>query len=215
MTLGIDSRRRVFATMALLAGIGLLVAVINLTPLIDRDAVGRVLDMNGEANAVSWLSSTLLLGIGVLAGFAAYLSRGADRARWAIIAAFFMLLSIDETASLHELAGELASRVAEVEPLPSLYLWVIVVAPFAAAFAIWMIRWIWGEFGAGSTEARMALVAVALWLAVPLLEAADPSLGGPRALIVVEESLEFAGEILMLGALSLHLISRGLSIRAK
>jgi hypothetical protein len=215
MTLGIDSRRRVFAAMVLLAGIEVLVALVNLTPLIDRYAVGRVLDMNGEANAVAWLSSALLLGIGLLAGVAAYLNRGADRVRWVIIAGFFALLSLDETASLHELAGELASRVAEVQWLPSLYLWVIVVAPFAAAFAVWMIRWIWGEFGPGSTEARMALVAVALWLAVPLLEAADPSLGGPRALIVVEESLEIAGEILMLGALSLHLIARGFSIRAE
>ncbi|MEX1207092.1 MAG: hypothetical protein WEE36_00590 [Acidimicrobiia bacterium] len=214
MTLGVDSRRRVFAAMAVFAGVELLVALINLTPLIDRYAVGRVLDMNGEANAVVWLSSTLLLGIGFLAGLAAHLDRGADRVRWAIIACFFALLSLDETASLHELAGELASRVAEVEWLPSLYLWVIVVAPFAAVFAVWMIRWIWGELGPGSTEARMAFVAVALWLAVPLLEAVDPSLGGPRALVVVEESLEITGEILMLGALSLHLIARGLSIEA-
>jgi hypothetical protein len=214
MTLDTDPRRRVFAAMAVLAGVEVLVALINLTPLIDRYAVGRVLDMNGEANAVAWLSSTLLLGIGLLAGFTAYLGRGAGRVRWAIIAGFFVLLSLDETASLHELAGELASRVAEVEWLPSLYMWVIVVAPFAAVFAIWMIRWIWGEFGPGSTEARMALVAVVLWLAVPVLEAVDPTLGGPRALIVVEESLEITGEILMLGALSLHLISRGFSIEA-
>lgn len=215
MTLAIDSRGRVFTAMALLAGVEVLVALINLTPLIDRYAVGRVLDMNGDANAVAWLSSALLLGIGLLAGVASYLARGADRVRWAIISGFFGLLSLDETASLHELAGELASRVAEVEWLPSLYLWVIVVAPFAAVFAIWMSRWIWAEFAPGSTEARMALVAVALWLAVPVLEAADPSLGGARALVVAEESLEITGEILMLGALSLHLISRGLSIRAK
>lgn len=51
-----------------------------------------------------------------------------------------------------------------------------------------------------------------LWLLVPVLEAVDPTLGGPRLLVVVEESLEAAGSILMLGAMALHLSALGLSI---
>jgi hypothetical protein len=199
--------------MASLGVLWVLVALVNLTPLIDRYAVGRVLDVNVEGSAVVWASSVLLLGIGALAGLAAFIAgTGPARIRWTVVAGFFALLSLDETASLHELAGELASRILKVGWLPSLYLWVIVVGPVAAVMALWMARWMRSELGPGSPAARLAVAAVSLWLLVPILEAADPSLGGPRALVVAEESLEVVGEILMLGAMALHLRSRGLSI---
>ena len=210
---GVASKRRVLLTLAALASLEVLIALVNLTPLIDRYAVGRVLDVNQEGTAVVWLSSLLLLGIAASAALAAVIcSIRGDRVRWLVIAGFFGLLSLDETASLHELAGELAGRVLEVDWLPSLYTWVIVVAPVAAVIAIWMARWMWGQLGPRSASSRMAVGAVALWLLVPILEAADPSLGGARALVVAEESLEAAGEILMLGAIALHLVARGLSI---
>ena len=45
------------------------------------------------------------------------------------------------------------------------------------------------------------MIAFGMWLMVPLLEAVDPSLGGPRWLVVIEETLETVGETLMLAAL--------------
>jgi hypothetical protein len=48
-----------------------------------------------------------------------------------------------------------------------------------------------------------------LWLAVPALEALDPSLGGPALLSVIEESLESAGEALMLAGVLVYLGTPG------
>lgn len=182
------------------------VATINLSPLIDSYTVSTVLDMNGEGNAVVWLSSASLL---VAGGIAAWLALQADvgsrLARgWWVVAAAFALLSLDETASLHEFAGEKASALFEVSWLPSLYMWVIVVAPFAAAFAIWMLRWFGAAFGWRTLAGRLAIVAISLWMFVPFFEALDPSLGGPRFLVTAEETFESVGETLVIVALLLH-----------
>ena len=190
-------------TAALLAIHGL-IATINLSPLIDSYTVGVVLDVNLEGTAVVWLSSATLLVVAGLAAMAAAESpQGTRRRGWLFIAAVFVAASLDETASLHELAGEKAARLVEIDWLPSLYTWVAVVAPLALVVAVWMLRW----FRSNLTRvpARLVLMALALWVAVPVLEALDPALGGPRLLIVIEETFEGVGEALMLAAMLLHL----------
>jgi hypothetical protein len=190
------------------------VAAVNLSPLIDRYTVAALLDVNGEANLVAWLSSAVLLATAAGAGLAAVADRstGAPRRRWlgwALIAAFFVLLSVDETAGLHELVGEKARGLVDSEALPSLYTWVLVVAPVGMVVAFLMARWFIKTIGGATTSGRLAIAAIALWLAVPALEALDPSLGGPMLLSVIEESLESAGEALMLAGILVYLGSPG------
>jgi hypothetical protein len=202
-------------TGALLA-VQALLAAVNLTPLVDRYTVARLVDVNAEATLASWFSATLLL---LVAGAAAAVGLGERglgapvslRRGWAMIAAVFVLLSADEAAALHELAGEKASRFLEIEALPSLYTWVLVVAPAAALLALWMARWFTRNVGARTTAGRLVLAALGLWLLVPVLEAADPSLGGARVLVVVEESLEMVGETLMLAGILTHGHHRGMA----
>lgn len=181
-----------------------LVAAVNLSPLIESYSVATLLDVNREGTLIVWLSSATLLLIAALACGGAMTSAGLDRRRWWVVAAGFVVLSVDETASLHERAGEIAERVFEIEWLPSLYLWVIVVAPAAFVFAVWMLRWFGRTMGWRSGPGRLAACAIGLWICVPVLEAMDPSLGGPRLLIVVEETLEGVGEALFVWALLSH-----------
>jgi hypothetical protein len=190
------------------------VAAINLSPLIDHYTVASLIDVNGEANLTAWLSSAVLLVTAAGAGLAAVADRaaGASRRRWlgwALIAAFFVLLSVDETAGLHELIGEEAHRLLDSEALPSLYTWVLVVAPVGMAAAFLMARWFAKTIGLSSAPGRLAVAAILLWLAVPALEALDPSLGGPALLSVIEESLESAGEALMLAGVLVYLGTPG------
>lgn len=196
-----------------LAAAEALIALVNLSPLIDRYAVGALFDVNRENTLVVWLASGLLLAIAAGACLAASVASGQpDRIGWLVVAAAFVALSADETASLHELAGEIGSRYLEVSWLPSLYLWVVVVAPFAAIGAVWMLFWLRRTLGRGTTPARLATLALCAWLLVPAFEALDPTLGGPRLLVVVEESLEAAGEVMMLAAIALHLAAQGFRV---
>jgi len=202
--------------IAAIAAITTLIAVINLSPLIDRYAVQELLDVNGENTLVAWLSSALLLAIAVAAFVGAITSSShRDRRGWSAMAVFFVVLSADETASMHELAGEIANRFVDIAWLPSLYMWVLVVVPFAAAVAVWMFVWLRKTLGTGTPSMRLAAGALALWLVVPVLEAVDPSLGGPLVLVVIEESLEIVGELMMLAAVALHLIDRGVRVVAQ
>lgn len=190
------------------------VSAINLSPLIDYYTVARLLDINGEANLVAWLSAAVLLAIAMGAALAAAADRasGASRRRWrgwAFVSALFTLLSADEAATLHELVGEKAHHYLDVAALPSLYTWVLVVAPVGLVLAFFLIRWFATTLGWRSLTGRLALVAVALWLAVPILEALDPTLGGPIFLSAVEETLEATGEALMLAAVLIYLGTPG------
>ena len=211
VTPGKDTRQmllnRRFIGTAML-GLGLAhatIAAMNLSPLMDSYFIGEVLDVNLENTFVVWLSSAALLSIALVAFAAAWLDPAKHtHTGWAVIGFAFVLLSVDETASLHELAGELAGRVASVSWLPSLYTWVIVVAPVAAIGAVWMLRWLGRTLGWRTAEGRMAVIAILMWMTVPLLEAVDPTLGGPRLLVVIEESIEAGGEVLLLWAVLLH-----------
>ncbi len=192
----------------------LIVSAINLSPLIDHYTVARLLDINGEANLVAWLSAAVLLAVALGAALAAAADRASGAPRrlwrgWAFVAALFTLLSADEAATLHELVGEKAHRYLDVVALPSLYTWVLVVAPVGLVVALFLIRWFAATLGLRSLTGRLALVAVALWLAVPILEALDPTLGGPVFLSAVEETLEATGEALMLAAVLIYLGTPG------
>lgn len=219
MTIGTTSRRGVIWWIgASLFAVHAVVAAINLSPLIDSYTVASVFDMNAENTAPTWLSSTLLLVIAGLFGFGAWAEYQQERPRsvvvsWMVIAAGFVVLSLDETASLHELAGEKAASIFEIEALPSLYTWVIVVAPLAAVAAVWLIRWFGRTFGWRTDAGRLAVLAVGLWMTVPLFEALDPSLGGPRLLVVAEETFEMVGVTLAIIALLIHFRSRGYRVR--
>jgi hypothetical protein len=182
-------------------GITAFLVLVNLSPLIDSWAVGEMLELDAESNAAVWFSSTTLLALAVIAFDLAARHR-IDRLPWALIGAFFALLSLDETASMHELVGTLFStRVGEIAALPGLYAWVAVVAPVALVAALLMGRWLWTKAGPRTPERLLILSALAMWFLVPVAEMLDPILGQPRVLVVAEESLELVGMALMLGAL--------------
>lgn len=202
---------RVAGTLLAIHG---LIAAINLSPLIDSYTVATLLDVNREGGAIVWFSSASLLAAAMLAGVAAVVASCPLRTGWWLVTAAFVVLSLDETASLHEMAGEKASRVLEVSWLPSLYVWVIVVAPVAFAFAVWMLRWFGRTLGWRSPSGRLVMTAILVWMTVPVFEALDPALDGSRWLVTGEETVEGVGQALMLAGLIAHLRHRGVRVSA-
>lgn len=184
------------------------IAIVNLSPLMGSFSVAALFDMNNEASVCVWLSSTTLFVIGALAGACAFETGLRDdataRNAWGLMALLFTALSLDETAAIHEHIGILVARhIGEFSSLPGAFMWVAVVAPvgllLAMALACWFVRMPKSAYG----EGKLALGALGVWFTVPFIEVLDPVLGAPRAAIVLEESMEFLGEALMLWALLL------------
>ncbi|HEU4829547.1 MAG TPA: hypothetical protein VFT04_10145 [Gemmatimonadales bacterium] len=65
----------------------------------------RLLDFNGEGNAPAWFSSLLFCFCAVLLGVIWHAHRAARnrfRSHWAVLAAVFLFLALDEAAAVHE-----------------------------------------------------------------------------------------------------------------
>ena len=125
-----------------------------------------------------------------------------------MVAGGFVILSVDETAQIHERIGDKVSHLGDVSFLPDLYSWVLVVAPIALLGALWMISRMRSTVGMRSPTARLAVPAVAMWAVVPVPESLDPTLGGPDLRMVIEETLETAGATTFLAGMLLYLSDR-------
>lgn len=163
------------------------------------------LSLSYEGNLPTWYSSGLLWMAGLGLWLCGRRDGGRERARWWILAALFMLMSLDEAMELHEELGG-----AELHGV--LYFsWVVPGALLTAAFGLSYFRF-WRRLPAptrrGFAWAFGLYVGGALGMELPLgawFEAhGDDNLG--YALIdAVEESLEICGLSVFLVAIARHL----------
>jgi hypothetical protein len=122
-----------------------------------------------DANAPTWYSSfALLLCSVLLAAIAAAKKRRSDRytLHWAALSVIFLLMSIDEVATIHEALGETVGAVAELfigyAPGGLLYAaWVIPGAIFVLVVALAYLRFF---FHLPSSTKLWFLVAAALFV---------------------------------------------------
>ena len=111
------------------------------------------------------------------------------------------LLSLDETASIHELLGLVFSaRMGDIAGISGLYTWVVLLAPIGLVAALIMGRWLPRKAGPRSGDRSLIIAALTMWMLVPAVELLDPINGQARHLIVLEESLELIDMALMLAA---------------
>ncbi|AXK36066.1 hypothetical protein DVA86_29180 [Streptomyces armeniacus] len=107
--------------------------------------IRRFVNVDVEANLPTWWNSTLLLAVAGTALTAALLSgRGArpGRLSWLALAAATALLSMDESASLHERLGEVGKSWKEWAgvSLPT-HAWVLPGAVLAVAGTVCAVLW--------------------------------------------------------------------------
>jgi len=173
----------------------------------------RLFDIGREGNVPAWFSSTLLLVSALLLWSVAAVERrrgNAHAVRWVVLGAVTMLLSVDETASVHERLrlqyfgiGDGGSFLTRSWTVP-----VGIAALVAGAFCIPFLRAL-----PDVTRLRFTVAAGVFFLGAVGLEVVSAlyamehgQLNFSFALIsTVEEFLEMTGVILFIRALLLHL----------
>ena len=166
-------------------------------------------DLDRESNITTWFSSTVLLSCGVALAVIAVFTRNARRPfafHWALLAATFVFLSLDESAYLHEiLIVPLRRRLGVGGVL--YFAWVIPAFAAVAAFGLSYLRFLWHL---DRRSFRLFLAAGALFvggaLGLELVGGALAEAYGLQALsytavMTCEEVLEMLGSGLFLYAL--------------
>jgi hypothetical protein len=126
---------------------------------ISQDRTIKTFDLEKETNIPTWYSSaTLLLCAGLLAVIGAAKKGSGDRyaGRWYGLSIIFLLLSVDELATLHEKVSARLSNVLHTGGI-FYYAWVIPAAVFLIVFGLAYLKfWIdlpadtrWLFFAAG------------------------------------------------------------------
>ncbi|KRC54074.1 MULTISPECIES: hypothetical protein [unclassified Nocardioides] len=174
-----------------------------------RIGIVRQFDLNAEGNLAAWFSSFLLLlsaGLCLLVARIRALRDEPLAGRWAAFAAFFLLMAIDETSQLHDLATRPVRNALGLDFGILYFAWLLPALLVVAAAAYWFRPLV----AAMSDAVRPRLVIAAI---VYLTGAVGfEMLGGEvvadghytlRYLLTMtcEESLEIAGGLLFLAAL--------------
>jgi hypothetical protein len=107
--------------------------------------VARLFDLGGEANIATWYKALILLTCSVLLRVI-YSDRKRQRNHfagyWRDLGVVFLLLSIDEVATIHEGLGNRLSDVLETTGF-FFFAWVIVGLAFVIPFSIIYLRFLW------------------------------------------------------------------------
>ena len=107
----------------------------------DSDSIA-ILDVGDEVSFGTWYASMLLVSCAVALYIVGRRSRGLDdgiHRRWFLLSLVFMLLSIDESASMHERAGSALRSLVDAGGW-LYYTWVIPGILFAAVVGLGSIR---------------------------------------------------------------------------
>lgn len=104
----------------------------------------RMLALDGERNLGTWYSSILMVFIaGLSYVFFRIEAKGLDRARWQLLTALFLYLSVDESLSIHEIFSDAIRDRFELGGI-LYFAWVIpgilIVAALAVCFSSFVLR---------------------------------------------------------------------------
>ncbi len=171
-------------------------------------------DVNLEGNIPAWYSAATILGCSALfALIAIWRRQGADRRfakHWLGLSLLFLLASIDEEASLHELVSTiLGGEISQFVSLPPYlyYAWVLVAIPFLLVLAVTYLRFL---AALPPPFARWLIASAAVYLAgaigvemIGSYLAVTMGMENMRYALVstVEEGLEMMGIVMLLYAL--------------
>ncbi len=163
-------------------------------------------DLESEGSLSVWFSSLQLLLAGVLCLLISWVDRGEGQSIrplfWRYGSLVFIVMSIDETAVLHEMYGGSMVRFFPQIPLSASLWWAL---PYGALLGVFML------FLILSVRRRVGLVILTLaggglWLISVLLEMIW--LLPAWANIALEEGAEMLGATFLVAALGFHLINR-------
>jgi hypothetical protein len=175
-------------------------------------SVFEIITVNGDTNFPTWFSSILLLLSSVLLlvnGLAVRSRRGLGAHYWFVLAAGFLAMSIDEVAAVHERSDRVVNRLMGYSQLPT-YQWVVIGWLVAIAAGVYFLRFL-AMLPAG-TRWRF-IIAGAVYVGGALGMESFNGYYEKRFgydwtfenLTLLEETMEMAGVIVLIGALLKHL----------
>jgi hypothetical protein len=199
-----------YAALLLVSGVLILATLLSdlRSPLVDN-VIGKQLDLKLEGNTAVWFSSFVLL----VAGGAAWAVAEADtagpaasRTLWIVVAMFFIGLSVDETAELHEALGRRFTAIVGTIPFLSegtvpAFGWLLALLPLIVVFIVVLIKALRSWPGPRYTRV-LAIAGLACWIGALLAEFVQSQLmrlGLDRSVEgVIEEGCELIGALLFL-----------------
>lgn len=195
--------------LLILLGVELLFVLLNIFPT-PSVTLNRALNLDGENTLVVWFSSSQLLFLAAAAYFA---FRKDGSKSWLLLAAGFLYLSIDETATLHESFGAAAYKDLISENYRSGDWMTLFAVPFALAVVL-IIRKLLEIRRVSRLSFRFGILGLTLWAAVLGFEVIDSnfkelSLSYPEMLChplqIAEEFCELAGATSLLFSIGSYL----------
>jgi hypothetical protein len=168
--------RRFYAALFIISGVLIIATLLSdlQSPVVDN-VVGKQLDLKLEGNTAVWFSSFVLLLGGTAAGALSQTAvPAARRALWMVIGLFFVGLSIDETAELHEALGRRFTAIFGTIPLLSrgtvpAFGWLLAMLPLIVVFMAVLVTML--RSWPGSRRTRMlSIAALACWIGALLAE---------------------------------------------
>jgi hypothetical protein len=183
------------AIIALLFGVPVVLAVLTAISWDDRTLkAASSIDVNGEGGIAAWWSSTLL----TLAAAAAFVCGACQlawrrrAARWLLLGAGLLWLSLEETAGIHERVGK---RLTLSETEGNVSDWTIVYLPLLLAGASVLVS-VLRELSA--RERRLVGAGLTCFVLVVAIELAAIWTDGSLPEILVEEVADLVGQALVL-----------------
>jgi hypothetical protein len=180
-------------------------------------------DLLGEANVPTWFSSALLLLCALCLGTIAYVKRGAAdpfARQWMLLGVIFLLLSLDETAQIHDLIDDKLQKA--LHPHGALYYpWVVPAAVGVLILAASYARFL---FSLPRATRRLFVVAGVIYvggaLGMEVAAAIYDEMHGydnpvTETMGTIEEAMEMLGAITFLHALMTYLVATAAALQIR
>jgi hypothetical protein len=164
-----------------LVGLDLLFRFTHLT---SYSGFQSLFDVTSEHGLGNWFSSSQTLIVGLLGGALSWRARaeGASRWRvvgWAVVAACFVLMAIDDGAAIHERVGSYVDRLqarpgagqsllARLGEAHGSFSWQLVLGPVFGAMGLFLVVFLWRELAARAQRLLLVLAMGCLVMAVGL-----------------------------------------------
>lgn len=220
-----------FAIEAILILLDLVFTFTTWIPVIE---LRKIFDMTRESSAGTWFSVVLSFLCGLTLLFILFTARAEKRSHretmgWLILFVFFLYMSVDDCACIHERSGDFLDRLVSKDALPfglssvitqfPSYYWFLIMGPFFAAMGLFMLSFLWQRFGKLGLRKYIIFPMIGLACAM-LIDFAEGTGRGIRRLETVtgmsersvfhlirltEESLEIVSIILLLSAFMRYL----------
>jgi hypothetical protein len=203
---------RLFGIVVSLVGAGIVSAMIETQALIvpKGKAFSNLFNLNAENNVPAWFSSAILLTVAIYAYLIAQQETAHTRKHrklWLLLAVLFVLLSMDETIALHEMAGGILERHTGQLTGVLRFAWVIPGVIFCAVVGGLFIRFVWDlPAGIRGQVVAAGLIYVSGALGMEMVDGAIYARFGHSALYValtiLEETFEMCGTVLCIRGFS-------------